>query len=95
MRIGIDFDETLTKDPVLWSEFIQMSGSRGHDVVCVTARRLTEENAEFLNEWMSENGIDIPIYFTRLSSKVEYMKKLGMDVDIWIDDDPRSCALGH
>jgi hypothetical protein len=30
-----------------------------------------------------------------LSSKVEHAKKLGLKVDIWIDDDPKRAALGH
>lgn len=95
MLIAIDFDDTLTADAALWREFILASIKLGHRVVCVTARRDTDDNFETINAWMHSHGIDLRTYFTGLSSKVEHMKKLGLKVDIWIDDDPRKCALGH
>lgn len=95
MRIGIDFDNTLTEDAELWLKFIELAESRGHTVVCVTARRPSEENITELEEWMEEHGVEIPTFFTGLKSKIEYMKGRGMPVDIFIDDDPKACALGH
>lgn len=96
MLIAIDFDETLTADAKLWREFITSAEAHcGHLVVCVTARRDTDENRETIEEWMRMHGIDLRVYFTGLGSKVEYMKARGLDVKIWIDDDPRKCALGH
>lgn len=95
MRIAIDFDETLTADSRLWGEFIQMARRLGHRVVCVTARRDIEDNRETVREWMRTHGIQIPVYFTSLRSKVEHMAALGIEVDIWIDDDPKRCAMGH
>lgn len=94
MRIAIDFDDTLTSDPELWLGFIDMCSLKGHKVVCVTARRDSDENLEAIDSWMIKHDIEIPVYFTRLESKVEYMKRVGLDVDIWIDDDPKRCALG-
>lgn len=95
MRIAIDFDETLTADAALWREFLVSVQSLGHTCVCVTARRGTDENRDTVAEWMESHGICIPVFFTSLGSKVDYMEKAGMKVDIWIDDDPRKCALGH
>ena len=95
MIIAIDFDETLTADSKLWQVFIETAKQLEHRVVCVTARRDTEENRETVREWMRSHGIAIPVYFTSLGSKVEYMQRLGIKVGIWIDDDPRRCALGH
>ena len=95
MLIAIDFDETLTRDAVLWIAFIDVAKTLGHRVVCVTARRPTEENDEIISEWMRDNRIDLPVYFTALESKVDFMARHGHKVDIWIDDDPRRCALGH
>lgn len=95
MLIAIDFDETLTADAALWRMFVATANVLGHRVVCVTARRDTEENRETLSEWMESHGIDLTVYFTGLGSKVEFMLARGMKVDIWIDDDPRKCALGH
>jgi len=95
VRIAIDFDDTLTADPRLWSLFINEAYTLGHYVICVTARRDTEENNEIIDQFMEEWGIDLPVYFTSLQSKVDYKKARGVQVDIWIDDDPKRCALGH
>ena len=88
MIIAIDYDDTYTADIELWDNFIGSAIMRGHQVVCVTARRETAENVE---------QCDIPgvlTYFTALSSKMKYMEKHGIKVDIWIDDQPRVVVEG-
>jgi hypothetical protein len=93
--IAIDFDDTLTSDSQLWLKFIESAKVLGHRCICITARRQTEENIEDIDEWMTMHGVSLPVYFTGLASKVEHAKKIGLKVDIWIDDDPKRCALGH
>ena len=95
MRIAIDFDDTLTRDAALWRSFIASCRSLGHQVVCVTARRDTDDNRESIDWWLIAHGIELRVYYTGLASKVDYMAKRGIKVDVWIDDDPRKCALGH
>lgn len=95
MLIAIDFDGTLTEDPALWREFVFQARERGHRFVCITARRNTDENTQLINDWMDENLIQMPLHFTNLASKVEYATKRGLNVDVWIDDDPERCAIGH
>jgi len=95
MRIAIDFDETLTADAALWRGFIELCIAGGHTLVCVTARRDTDANRDIIAEWMESHGMLMPVYFTGLGSKVDYMQRRNCKVDIWIDDDPRKCALGH
>lgn len=95
MLIAIDFDDTLTMDAELWRGFIESATKIGHKVVCVTARRDTDDNNETIDSWMQSHGIDMRVYYSALGSKVEYMQKRGVKVDVWIDDDPRKCALGH
>ena len=95
MLIAIDFDDTLTRDAELWRQFITSAKRLGHRCVCVTARRDTERNIEFIDEWLLVSAIDIPVYYSSLGSKVDYMESLELKVDIWIDDSPRTCALGH
>lgn len=95
LLIAIDFDDTLTRDAELWSHFISFARLSGHRIVCVTARRQTEDNEATIAEWMESHGIDLQVYFAALGSKTEFMEKRGIKVDIWIDDDPRRCALGH
>lgn len=93
--IAIDFDDTLTADSQLWLKFVESAKSLGHRCICITARRQTEDNIEAIDEWMRTHGVSLPVYFTGLSSKVEYAKKIGLKVNIWIDDDPKRCAFGH
>jgi hypothetical protein len=94
--IAIDFDDTLTADAELWLDFVRKANTRGHYVVCVTARRDTAENREWIHSWMKDNRIvNLYTHYTGLGSKVDYMERIGVKVDIWIDDDPRKCALGH
>lgn len=95
MLIAIDFDDTLTADSQLWLKFIESAKASGHRCICVTARMPTPENIETIDEWMREHNIDLFVYFTSRASKVKHAKKLGLKVDIWIDDDPMRCALGH
>lgn len=95
LLIAIDFDETLTRDSALWKDFIQSCKRLGHTVICITSRRDTEDNNETITNWMHSHGIDIPYYFTGLASKLDHAKKIGLKVDIWIDDDPRRAVLGH
>jgi hypothetical protein len=95
MLIAIDFDETLTADAQLWRGFIEIAKSLGHRCVCFTARRRTEDDIETIDEWMRMHGVRLPVYYTGGESKLEYAKRIGLKVDIWIDDDPKRCALGH
>ena len=95
MLIAIDFDETLTRDAKLWRDFCHVADQLGHRIICVTARRDTEDNNESIENWMTMNGVRLPVYYTGLRSKVEFMASHGHKVDIWIDDDPKRCALGH
>lgn len=95
MLIAIDFDDTLTADAALWRHFIELCKLFEHQVVCVTARRDTDDNNETIDSWMQSHGFDLRVYYSALGSKVEYMRNRGLKVDIWIDDDPRKCAMGH
>lgn len=95
MLIAIDFDETLTADADLWRNFICTAREIGHRIICVTARRDTDDNRATVDNWMHEHGIDLYTYYTSLASKIDHMAKIGLTVDIWIDDDPRTCAFGH
>ena len=87
--------EVVEADLIKDQDFIESAKKLGHRCICITARRQTEDNIEEIDEWMQSHGIDMPVYFTGLASKVEHAKRIGLKVDIWIDDDPKRCALGH
>ena len=95
MLIAIDFDDTLTADPIMFRTLIAVIHSFGHKTVCVTARRDTNENRLNIESYLRKYGIDLYVHYTALGSKVDHMERIGVKVDIWIDDDPRKCALGH
>ena len=87
MKIALDYDDTYTKDPLLWNWFAKEALDRGHQVYCVSAR--------------SERDMDSPkltigrvigpenCFGTNLKPKREYMKSNhGIKIDVWIDDTP-------
>jgi hypothetical protein len=94
MNIAIDLDGTLDRDPELWRMFIGLCQQRGHRVVCVTARSV-DDAEEAVEPWMASKHLMLPVYYTDRQSKTDYMASRDVKIDIWIDDDPKRCALGH
>ena|ERR1700730_18562747 len=78
MKIALDYDKTYTSDPKFWSQFIELARNHGHDVTCVTMR--SPEN--------KIEGLQIDVIYTSFKGKILYTKNLGIDFDIWIDDNP-------
>jgi hypothetical protein len=95
LTFAIDFDDTLTACPTLWRPFIEQAKLLGHRVFCVTARRDTDENREDIDEWMIDNAIELHVIYCGLASKIATMERRGIDVAIWIDDDPIKLVKGH
>jgi hypothetical protein len=81
MNIALDFDDTYTRDPELWDQFIFLSRTRGHDIRIVTFRKSTMRDPALDN-------IGIPVIFTEYTQKRAHCNKLGWYVDVWIDDSP-------
>ena len=88
MNLSIDFDDTYTRDPILWDQFIDLAQSRGHTVYCVTAREPSKINKQ---EVYDSIGLVIGkdnCYFTSQMAKAKYMSEKGINIDVWIDDLP-------
>jgi hypothetical protein len=94
VNIAIDLDGTLDRDPELWRMFIALCQQRKHRVVCVTSRSV-EDSEEAVEPWLASKNLLLPVYYTDRGSKVDYMADHGYQIDIWIDDSPRQCAMGH
>lgn len=94
LTIAIDYDDTFTADPQLWSTLINLA-KVNHRVVMVTARRDTEENNDLINTDLDLWNCSLQIFFTNLSPKIWFMEKQDIDVDIWIDDNPQALVNGH
>lgn len=80
LKIGLDYDETFTADPVLWGQFIALVKLAGHEVKFVTYRSPKFNNDDICSD-ASECKIDV--IFTSGRQKCNFY-----DADIWIDDSP-------
>lgn len=79
MLISLDYDNTYTRDPQLWDQFIDLATQAGHTVICVTMRQNGGK--------LCFNRV-IELVCTAGKAKVEYCKSRDILVDIWIDDQP-------
>lgn len=86
MIIAFDFDNTISKDANGFCSIMKLMESRGHKVVVVTGRKSTTypEDLSFLKRM----GFDV--YFTEHKAKREYMRGIGIEVEVWVDDLPES-----
>ena len=84
MIICIDFDGTYTRMPELINSIIDKSKQLGYTVIVATMRYETEVNP-LLTELMSK--VD-KTYFTCREAKLMYLAKLGIEPDLWVDDNP-------
>jgi hypothetical protein len=79
VRIALDYDDTFTRDPELWSAFVKMAQTRGHEVMIVTMRDPREPVAE-----------DMPceVIYTGHKAKKKFLERWDITIDVWIDDSP-------
>lgn len=94
MVIGLDWDNTFTACPVLWTDFIESAKKYGHTVLIVTARRDTPENRADLQWHIDHWELGCPVIFCNLRTKIDVVKEKGHHIDVWIDDNPRSIIEG-
>lgn len=83
MNISLDYDDTYTQDPDLWRTFIQQAQSRGHQVYCVTWRHAGQPVSTELSRL-------VLVIYTDLQAKRPYMERLGIPIQVWIDDNPQA-----
>jgi hypothetical protein len=83
MNIALDFDDTYTRDPVMWDQFISLVQSRGHDIRIVTFRKRSMNDAA-----LDYLATKMPVIFTEFTQKRAFTNKMGWIVDVWIDDSP-------
>lgn len=93
MRIAVDYDETYTRDPVLWNTFAQMAIERGHEVVCISARHPSQLD-EIRFTFGRVIGAD-KCYGTGLQQKRQFADDKGLIIDVWVDDSPEMIVTDH
>lgn len=86
MKIGLDYDGTITSDPEGFYAFAKMMRARGHEVYIVTMR-YPSECVSIPTMWsFVVNGI----YPTSRQPKKAHMLSRGINIDVWVDDEPRA-----
>lgn len=90
LTFALDYDGTFTAAPSIFAKFVLECQKAGHTVLCVTARRDSEENREHMKAIFNHFGIDIRIEFCNLKSKFETMAERGINISIWLDDSPHA-----
>jgi len=83
LLICIDYDETFSADPELWTSFILSAKERGHEVICATMRYESDGYA-----LQKSIGKHCRIIYTGRVAKLPFLHKMNIIPDIWIDDKP-------
>lgn len=76
--VAMDYDDTFTSCPETWSDVIGVLQKAGAEVVCVTFRDKTTPVSNFPGR----------VYYTGGMAKWKFMHQQGVEVRIWIDDQP-------
>ena len=86
MKIALDYDDTYTRDPLMWNWFVQEALSRGHTVYCVTARsdRQLDEVEQTLGLVLEPGHIIACGH----EPKRRFTQDMDIMIDVWIDDSP-------
>ena len=88
MNIALDYDDTYTRDPRFWDAVISLAEYIGHTVFFCTCRGEHDNNEDM----KTPDGV--VVYFTNGEAKKPYMARIGIKVDIWIDDMPELLVEG-
>lgn len=89
MIIGLDYDGTYTADKLFWSHFIDILQHWGHDFYIVTMRSKEHDwHDDFAPYWPDK------VIFCDGRAKKNVVDQLGIEIDIWIDDNPITIQSG-
>jgi hypothetical protein len=91
VNIALDYDNTYTKDPYLWDQFILLFNGHGHYIWIVTLRNEVQDAIE-LDPYIRDCIVGI-IYCDGMPKDPTCYKR-GIYIDIWIDDEPQSVHHG-
>ena len=80
MIVALDHDGTYDRDPILWDDFVALAKARGHSAILVTMRHGHEPIGRAL--------AGVQIYYTGRQAKRPFVAARGVEVDVWIDDEP-------
>ncbi|WP_315731642.1 MULTISPECIES: hypothetical protein [unclassified Bradyrhizobium] len=76
--VSVDYDDTFTSCKETWTAVIAVLRMAGARVVCVTSRRPEMVVSDFPGE----------VFYCSGRPKREVMHEHGVDIHVWIDDQP-------
>lgn len=82
--IGIDFDETISDNPIGWLKAMESLEKTGYRIVVVTWRSPETYPADL--QFLVDKGYKV--FYTSWKAKRPYMESKGIKIDIVIDDNP-------
>ena len=85
--IALDYHNTYSADPKFWDTFIYMCWMRKWEVYCITHHTGKKQNDKLLDSIGKILDKD-HIIFTKGEAKLDYCKEHGIEIDIWIDNNP-------
>lgn len=77
--VAIDYDDTYTLNPKLFESIAQFFALHEFEVLIVTYRPTSVP---------IECVTTIPVHYTDGRAKDKFMRSLGINIDVWIDDSP-------
>ncbi len=83
--IAIDYDSTYTAEQSFFDAMFGIAKAFGVEFVCISARENNEQNRI---EIESNVPVYVPVHLTSGKAKKPYAKQAGLNIDIWIDDNP-------
>ncbi len=84
--IGLDFDDTITTNPPMWAELVNIFNRHGCAVYITTFRGADWGN-EDLDAFLKTCNIK-EVVFTDCKAKKPFCKAKDTHIDIWMDDNP-------
>lgn len=90
MVIGLDWDGTVTRDPLAMTQVARLLKQAGHTVYIVTMR-YASECVEILKLKAFMDSVE-GVVPTARGAKGPAMWSLGIKVDVWVDDNPRAVS---
>lgn len=83
MKIGLDYDETITRDYRFWGAFIALANRYGHTVTIVTSRYPSSFNLDNSDIESFARTHGVKVVYCNQKPKAECFQ-----ADVWVDDCP-------
>lgn len=85
--LSLDYDDTITRDPIFFKFLSECLLSEGWSVIVTSYREELGYNRTLIRKILQ---LDVPVYLTGWTSKIQYLSTLGIHPEIFVDDTPRS-----